>query len=129
MKAVLSLAPLLAACAALPPPGSPVTGEWGGMHVGLTLGASGGRIEYDCAGGTIGPVVPEGDGRFVADGTHTPEHGGPVREGEVLPTYKARFKGRIQGERMILAGRTETGVALGPFELRRGAAPTLLRCL
>ena len=95
----------------------------------MTLDSSGGRIEYDCAGGTIGAVVPGPDGRFVADGTHTPEHGGPMREGEVLPTYKARFQGEVRGDRMTLNGRIENGVTLGPFALRHGAEPQIFRCL
>ncbi|MFP5328971.1 MAG: hypothetical protein ACLGHC_02370 [Alphaproteobacteria bacterium] len=129
MKPVLLAALPLASCASVPPAGVPVTGQWGGPHIGLTLDASGGRIEYDCATGTIGPVIPVAGGRFAADGTHTPEHGGPVREGEVLPTYRARFTGNVDGERMMLSGRVENGVELGPFTLRRGAEPGILRCL
>lgn len=121
---------LLAGCAAAPRAGVPLTGNWGGVHVGLALDPAGGRLEYDCADGTIGPVVPGPGGRFIADGTHTPGHGGPIREGEVLPTYKARFDGTVRGATMTLRGSVvETGVALGPFELRRGAEPQIFRCL
>ena len=124
------LLPLVpAACASVPAEGVPVTGSWGGTHVGLTLDAAGGRLEYDCAGGTIGPVIPGRDGRFVAAGTHTPEHGGPVREGEVLPTHPVQFSGTVRGDRMTLHGRVATGVELGPFQLRRGAEPIIFRCL
>jgi hypothetical protein len=129
VKPVVLLALLLASCASVSPAGFPVTGRWGGPHIGLTLDSSGGRIEYDCATGTIGPIVPARDGGFAADGTHTPEHGGPVREGEVLPTYKARFSGSVAGDRMTLSGRVENGVELGPFQLRRDAEPAILRCL
>lgn len=107
----------------------PVTGKWGGQHIGLTLDASGGRFEYDCATGTIGPIVPTAGGAFAAEGTHTPEHGGPVYEEEVLPTYRVRFTGRVAGDRMMLSGRVESGVELGPFSLRRGAEPGIFRCL
>ncbi len=106
-----------------------MTGHWGGLHIGLTLDPSGGRLEYDCAGGTVGPIVPGPDGRFIASGTHTPEHGGPIREGEVSPTYRATFTGRVAGDRMSFQGRTESGVDLGPFALTRGAEPGILRCL
>lgn len=129
MKPLVLAALSLASCASVPPAGVPVTGQWGGQHIGLTLDASGGRIEYDCATGTIGPVIPAAGGAFVADGTHTPEHGGPVREGEVLPSYTARFTGSVAGDRMTLSGRIETGVELGPFTLRRGAEPGIFRCL
>ena len=117
------------ACTTLAPAGTPVIGEWGGAHIGLRLDASGGRIEYDCAGGTIGPVIPGSNGHFTAIGTHTPEHGGPVREGEIMPTDTAQFSGTVHGDRMSLRGRVENGVELGPFELRRGAEPGIFRCL
>lgn len=130
MKAPIPLIiPLLASCAAVQPVGEPVTGMWGGTHVGLTLTASGGTLEYDCAAGTIAAVVPGQGGRFEAEGTHTPGHGGPVREGEVMPTYRARFSGSVASERMRLQGTVENGVVLGPFELRRGAEPQIFRCL
>lgn len=129
MKLLVLVALSLASCASVSPAGVPVTGQWGGQHIGLTLDSSGGRIEYDCATGTIGPVVPAAGGAFVADGTHTPERGGPVREGEVLPSYKARFTGSVVGDRMTLSGRMETGVELGPFTLRREAEAGILRCL
>ena len=120
---------LLAGCASAPPAGVAVTGNWGGTHMGLTLGESGGTIEYDCAAGTIGRVIAGTGGRFAAHGTHTPERGGPVRIGDVLPTYRAQFDGIVRGNRMTIRGRVENGVALGPFELVRGAQPTILRCL
>jgi hypothetical protein len=120
---------LLAACASVPASMGPVTGEWGGTHIGLRLGPTGGPIEYDCAAGTIGTVIPGRDGRFVADGTHTPGWGGPEIEGQVRPTYRARFSGNVSGDRMTLAGRVENGVELGPFTLRSGAEPGIFRCL
>ena len=120
---------LLAACASVPAAGIPVIGQWGGPHIRLSLDPSGGRIEYDCAGGTIGPVVPGRDGSFTAAGTHTPDWGGPAIEGQVLPTYSATFSGTVRGDRMTLQGRVETGVELGPFPLWRGAEPGIFRCL
>lgn len=119
----------LASCASAPHAGVPVTGQWGGAHIGLSLDVSGGRIEYDCATGTIAPIMPAAGGAFASEGTHTPEHGGPVREGEVLPTYKARFVGTVSGDRMSLRGEIENGVELGPFTLTRGAEPGVFRCL
>jgi hypothetical protein len=129
VKRVLAPALLLIGCASVPPAPQPLTGEWGGTHVGLHLGPSGGALDYDCASGTIGPVAPGAGGAFVARGTHTPGHGGPAREGEILPTYSVRFAGAIRGNRMTLQGRMENGVLLGPFELKRGAEPIIFRCL
>ena len=118
-----------AACAAVPAEGVPVAGQWGGTHVGLVLSETGGELEYDCAAGRIGPVLPGRDGRFEAQGTHTPGWGGPERSGETLPTYTVRFNGTVRGDRMTLQGRLENGVELGPFTLRRGAEPIIFRCL
>ncbi len=120
----------LAACASVPPSGGPLTGEWGGEHVGLKLTETGGTLDYDCAAGTIDePLVRRGDGSFEATGTHTPAAGGPERVGEVRPTYRARYSGRVRANRMILQARVENGVALGPYTLERGAEPRILRCL
>lgn len=119
----------LASCATAPPAGVPVTGSWGGTHVGLVLDPSGGRLDYDCAAGTIGPVVPGFDGRFEATGTHTPGTGGPERVGEVRPAHGARYSGTVRGDRMTLLVAVANGTAIGPLELRRGAEPILMRCL
>ena len=129
MKGALLLFPLLAACATVSAAPAPLTGEWGGSHVGLQLTTAGGTLNYDCAHGTIGPIVAGAGGRFTAEGTHTPEHGGPVRQGEVLPSLHASFEGRVSGDRMTLTGQLDDGAVLGPFALRRGAQPTIFRCL
>jgi len=119
----------LAGCATMAADRS-LVGTWGGQHVGLTLGATGGRVDYDCAAGTIdGLVIPRGDGNFEALGTHIPGHGGPDRVGEIRPAYQTRYSGIVRGDRMTLQARVETGVLLGPFTLTRGAEPMLMRCL
>lgn len=128
------LAAVLAACAPAATNGergAPATGRWGGEHVGLELTAAGGTIEYDCAhGGLTEPVRPGSRGEFEASGVHVREHGGPVREGERPDSVSARYVGRIAGDRMTLrvyvGSRPDT---LGPFELRRGGEPRLLKCL
>lgn len=130
MKLILrSVALMLAGCVSLPSANLPLSGPWGGTHVGLVLEGSGGRLEYDCASGTIGPIVPRRDGSFEVDGTHTPAAGGPERVGQVRPTYPTHFRGSVHGDRMTLTGQLQNGVVLGPFELRRGAAPNIFRCL
>ena len=128
-SAFLALTLVLSGCAAVPSPGMPVIGQWGGTHVGLTLDSSGGRLVYDCAEGTIGPIVPAPDGHFEAAGTHTPAAGGPEIEGQVRPALAARYAGTVRGDRLTLQGRLENGVALGPFMLRRGSEPIIFRCL
>lgn len=121
---------VLAGCATSPPADVPLTGRWGGPHVGLELTREGGALEYDCAAGLIeGPVLPRGDGTFESQGKHTPGTGGPERVGEVRPTYEALYGGTVRGDRMTLLVRVENGILIGPLTLRRGAEPVLLRCL
>ena len=129
IRALIPLA-LLAGCAAVPPAGTTLTGRWGGEHVGLTLGAAGGTIEYDCGSGAVsGPITPRGDGSFAATGTHSPGHGGPEQVGEVHPSFAARYTGSVRGDVMTLTVKVENGVLIGPYTLRRGAEPVLMRCL
>ncbi len=122
----------LAGCvAAPPPPPGPLTGAWGAAHVGLVLDAAGGRLDYDCAAGTIDdPVDPDAEGRFIAEGTHTPGTGGPARVGETPPSYPARYSGMVRGDTMRLTVEVPVrALVLGPYDLRRGAQPMLTRCL
>ena len=133
MKRPFAFIPLLAAAAAACAtiaPARPPTGQWGGEHVGLMLTLSGGTLDYDCAAGRIdGPLTIQPDGRFKATGSHTPGTGGPEQVGAVRPSYPAQYFGTLRGDRMTLSGRVANGMLLGPFELRRGAQPNLLRCL
>ncbi len=129
-KPMVLMALLLAGgCQSLPAASGPVTGRWSGPHISMALGAGGGTIDYDCAHGTIESLVTATGGAFVAHGTHTPEHGGPVRADEALPVLMTRYSGRLRGDHMTLMGRVDNGILLGPFELRRGAEAMLTRCL
>ena len=133
MGRVVAFALCLAAlggCASVAP-GSPLTGDWGGERVGLVLDDSGGRLEYDCASGTIaGPLIPGADGTFAATGTHTPGQGGPDRARYVPPSYAARYSGSVSGTSMTLRVEVPSrDLAIGPLRLRQGEPPRLLRCL
>jgi hypothetical protein len=105
----------MAACAPVPPAqaGSPLVGSWGGQHVGLVIGPSGGTVDYDCAAGRIdGPL------------------GGPERVGEVRPSYPAVYSGSVSGGWMTFrVDVPEPAIVIGPYRLRRGAEPILMRCL
>ena len=109
----------------------PVTGSWGGAHVGLVLGPHGGSLEYDCASGEIaGPLAVDSEGRFANSGYHTPGQGGPVQEGYVPPRFPARYWGRIDGDTMTLHVRVDQrNIDIGPLTLRRNTEPGLFRCL
>ena len=129
----LPLPLLLAACAApgVGPDAVPrtVTGDWGGPHVGLRLHADGGAIEYDCANGTLdAPLVVDATGAFRVAGTHVRGHGGPARQGEVLPVEPATYQGTVRGDRMALEVRT-TSMAPATYALQRGAPAQVFKCL
>lgn len=131
--ASLLAALLLAACAmpdaAAPGRQGPLTGNWGGQHVALILAGDGGRIEYDCAHGTLDAAVePDASGAFSVAGRHVRGHGGPVRSDEVPQSAPARYHGAVSSDRMTLQVRTGAAT-LGPFVLERGAQAQLFKCL
>ena len=129
---VVALA-LLAGCGgpSRPTEGQVEIGSWGGDHVRLDITERGGTTEYDCAHGTIDEaLVVDRDGRFSASGTHTFEHGGPVRDDEMLNRHPARYDGRVTGDKLQLTVTvTDTPQIIGPFTLTRGATTRLVRCL
>ena len=109
----------------------PLAGGWGGAHVSLVIDAEGGKLDYDCAAGTIDqPLVLDGQGEFHERGTHTPGTGGPVRQDYVPPSLPAVYEGSVKGDHMTLRVIVPSnGTVIGPLELRKGAAPVLMRCL
>ena len=108
-----------------------IIGDWGGEHVQLELEEAGGTLEYDCAHGTIEPGwTLTDDGEFSGTGEHIIEHGGPVREGEVLPTRPASYDGTVDGDRMSLTVTlSDSAQVIGTFQLQRGSDGQLMRCL
>jgi hypothetical protein len=105
-------------------------GNWGGEHIGLVVAQSAATVEYDCAHGSIDEPLVAAEGRFSALGTHTREHGGPVREGEPADTHPARYEGRIDADKMTLdVTLTDSGEKLGTFTLLRGQSPRVFKCL
>lgn len=122
---------LLAACApgSLIGTGEPVTGDWGGDHIALSLTSAGGSVEYDCAhGGLFEPIRPDARGVFEAAGVHVREHGGPVREDERPDSIPALYTGTVRGNRMTVRVFAAADT-LGPYQLERGTVPRVLKCL
>ncbi len=103
---------------------------WGGEHVGLEVGGEGGRLEYDCAHGTIDEkIVADAQGRFRLRGTHVRERGGPVRKGEPADSHPAVYEGRIEGDTMTLKVKeVDTGETVGTFTLKHGREPRIVKC-
>ncbi|MEO6663568.1 MAG: hypothetical protein ABIN96_10350 [Rubrivivax sp.] len=110
-------------------------GVWGGQRLQLVLDANGGRLDADCANGTIGaPVTPDADGRFVAHGhfeTHAvgPQPGDPAAPGMAGAGDPARFSGRVEGDRLWLDILPAGASTPERFELRRGVKVKRVRCL
>jgi hypothetical protein len=129
MAAVMSLG----ACTAPtgPTEGRVEIGPWGGDRLRLEVTPAGATTEFDCAHGTIDePLVADRNGRFSAAGTHTFEHGGPIRDDEMPNRHPARYEGRATGDTLQLTITvTDTSQVLGTYTLMRGSAPRLVRCL
>jgi hypothetical protein len=130
LRALLTVL-LLTACApgSLIGTGEPVTGDWGGDHIALSLTMAGGSVEYDCAhGGLFEPIRPDARGEFEAAGVHVREHGGPVREDEHADSIPARYTGTVRGSRMTVRVFAAADT-LGPYQLERDDVARLLKCL
>ena len=108
-----------------------VSGEWGGEHLGLVVTTARADVEFDCATGWITlPITTDRTGRFQIDGVYSPGHGGPIRDGEVLPEHPAIYSGLVRGELMSLSVAVPAlSVTLGPYALRRGAPAGVFKCL
>jgi hypothetical protein len=104
------------------------TGTWGGEHLVLEVSDKGAEAEFDCAHGQITePIALDQRGDFDAAGTFTPEHGGPVRRGEVPPAAPARYSGHVDGDTMTLKVFRDKE-EVGTFTLTRGNRPLLMKC-
>jgi hypothetical protein len=116
--------------AASEPAAESLDGQWGGDRVQVVIGATGGRVEMDCASGTIdGPIVLSKVGTFVAAGTFEQLHSGPQRADEATRATAARFSGEVSNGVMKLAIQTAGAPAEQKFVLRKGVRVKLLRCL
>lgn len=123
------LLPPLAGCAALGQGPTTLSGPWGGAHIGLLLEGGLGAVEFDCASGTIDEPIPVSKLPFRVSGTYRAGQGGPVRVGQIFVAQRATYSGSATKDEMTLSVTLEDGTPLGPFTLRRGAAPEVTRCL
>ena len=130
-RAPLTLVVAFAASCSPTAPDRVTAGTWGGDHIRLDVTATGATTEYDCAHGTIdAALVLDRDGRFSVMGTHTIEHGGPVRIDEPANRHPARYDGQLTGDVLQLTvTMTDTQERLDSFNVQFGAAPRLLKCL
>jgi hypothetical protein len=107
------------------------TGTWGGEHLNLNVTATGARLEFDCAQGTIDQAITlDAHNAFNVSGTYTQEHGGPIRIDEQPNGRPARYTGRVEGERLTLTiTLADTQKSLGTYTLVHGQTARIFRCL
>ena len=105
-------------------------GVWGGAHIRLDVEAQGTTVQYDCAHGSIeGQLTLDSEGRFDARGTFVHEGGGSIRIGINRVAQKARYEGRVSGERLNLTVTlTETAQTIGTYTLTRGSEGRIRKC-
>ena len=106
-------------------------GEWGGLHIILTVNESSADLTMDCATGKISkPIVIDDAGRFELTGTFTAQTPGPSRPGGDS-SRPVRYSGTIQGDSMTLsiADEKKPNEKLGNFTLTHGKAGRIWRCL
>jgi hypothetical protein len=104
-------------------------GSWGDDHVVLTVTDNGGRVEFDCAHGTLDhPLRLDDRGRFSVAGTFVP-NGGPVRTGEDSRSRPARYQGRLDRQKLEFTVTVEGQTGQGPFTVTLGKSPKLTKCL
>jgi len=119
----------LLAAALASSPANAVSGDWGGMHVRLSILEEGAQVEFDCGHGSLDePPAPGKDGGFSVPGRYVAERGGPTLKDEAPRSRPARYEGSIAGDRMILEVVIDGGDTLGPFELTRGGRARLVKC-
>jgi hypothetical protein len=105
-------------------------GSWGADHVVLTVTDNGGRVEFDCAHGTLDhPLRLDDRGRFSVAGTFVPELGGPVRPGEEAQSRPARYQGRLDRQKLEFTVTVEGQPAHDPYTVTLAKAPKLTKCL
>ena len=108
----------------------PLTGNWAGDHIAMTMTPYGARVTDDCADGSIdGAVVPDRHGRFRAAGTFAVHRPGPQLADEAAPAAAgSRFAGEVTGDSLVRTSTAPGGVPR-KVTLVRNAHVKQVRCL
>jgi hypothetical protein len=103
---------------------------WGGDHIEIETTASGARVEFDCAHGTIdAPLEADARGAFRLGGTFTPERAGPGPSRDEGPRpLKATYSGTINDGAMNLRIDIEGQDQARAFTLTRGQRGQIRKC-
>ena len=106
-----------------------LVGEWGGLHLAISVTTKGATLEFDCAHGQFDKPLPRNTRRFALRGTYVPEHGGPLLKGEVSNSQAALYTGTVTGNQMTIAVRLlDTDQQIGRFVVKRGEPARLFKC-
>ena len=126
ITATLSIFAVVACSTATSTPITEVVGTWGGDNAGLIVNATDVHVHIGCTlGDALGPIHPDADGRFAANGTYNVD-AFPVDRGIIHP---AQFTGQIIGETMTLTvSLTDPARVLGPVTLIYGKEPKMGPC-
>jgi|RhiMetdeSRZDD1v2_1073273.scaffolds.fasta_scaffold75303_4 hypothetical protein len=106
------------------------SGVWGGEHIHLEVNSNSGKVEFDCAHGTIeGPLAIDANGEFNWKGRFARERGGPVSSDESDSGQPAVYSGSIKEQTMKLVVRLENDKEpLDTFVLTRGKDGRIRKC-
>jgi hypothetical protein len=106
-------------------------GVWGGDHVSMAVADTSTHLELDCAHGDIPAVLTvDRHGQFSVAGTYVREHGGPIRQDEILDSRPAIYSGLVGSTTMTLTIRlSDTNESIGAFTLVSGSPGRIVKCL
>jgi hypothetical protein len=107
---------------------APLTGEWGGSRVKLTLTTTGGKLEQDCGSFVLKqPIAPGRSGRFSAKGFFEKTIGPMRLEQPMAP--RAAFSGWVSGDLIHLDVRVDGETEPRHYQLHRGQPVELFACM
>lgn len=110
-------------------PSAPLTGEWGGSQVRLSLNEAGGRLDLACGSVHIAaPVQLNAKGAFTVEGTYEDFAGGPTPADVPLARTPARVSGSVDVNRMQLSVHRHGDKTGQDFVLEHGRRVKLIRC-
>ncbi|HEY8830994.1 MAG TPA: hypothetical protein VIM21_00665 [Gemmatimonadaceae bacterium] len=126
ISAILSVLATIACSAATSAHITDVVGTWGGDNAGLIVSNTDVHIHIGCTlGDAVGPINPDANGRFQANGTYNVD-AYPVDRGI---THPATFTGQVIDQTMTLTvSLTDTARVLGPVTLVYGKEPKMGPC-
>jgi hypothetical protein len=105
---------------------------WGGRDISMEMTPQGATLQFDCAHGLVlEPIKANAKGDFIARGSYTPEHGGPISLANPPRDLPATYKGSIKGDTMrlqVVLADKDKDQSPDPYTLTRGKTGRVVRC-